>query len=78
MQILADVLGMNIYVAEVEQACAFGAAMFAATAAGVYHKVQDAQIHMGQGVAKAYIPNQENHTVYKQLYQEYIRIGQQT
>src|SRR5690606_1908470 len=43
MQTLADVLGMAIKVAKTEQACAFGAAMFAAVAAGEFEKVEEAQ-----------------------------------
>ncbi|OFX70880.1 MAG: ribulokinase, partial [Bacteroidetes bacterium GWC1_47_7] len=38
MQTMADVLGMSIKVAKTEQACAFGAAMFAAVVAGEYEK----------------------------------------
>ena len=54
MQTLADVLNMPIKVAKAEQACAFGASMFAAVAAGVYAKVEDAQSAMGMGFAKEY------------------------
>ena len=34
-----------------------GAAMFAATAAGIYNKVEDAMNAMGQGFDKEYIPD---------------------
>ncbi|GHV64303.1 ribulokinase [Bacteroidia bacterium] len=78
MQTLADVLGMPIKVARTEQACAFGAAMFAAVAAGVYATVEDAQKAMGQGFAFEYVPNKENHQLYLELYKKYQAIGKFT
>jgi L-ribulokinase len=78
MQTLADVLGMPIKVARIEQACAFGAAMFAAVVAGVYDKVEDAQDAMGQGFAFEYVPNPDNHRLYMGLYRKYQAIGQFT
>jgi L-ribulokinase len=75
MQTLSDVLGMSIKVAKSEQACAFGAAMFAAVAAGVYAKVEEAQDAMGQGFAFEYRPNAENHALYAQLYEKYRQAG---
>lgn len=78
MQTLADVLGMSIKVAKTEQACAFGATMFAAVVAGEYEKVEDAQDAMGQGFAFTYHPNKENHALYSELYKKYRRLGQFT
>ena len=78
MQTLSDVLGMPIKVAKAEQACAFGASMFAAVAAGVYEKVEKAQKAMGQGFAKEYQPNRENHEAYKEIYEKYSKLGQFT
>lgn len=75
MQTLADVLNMPIKVAKAEQACAFGASMFAAVAAGVYAKIEDAQQAMGQGFATEYQPNQENHQAYLALYEKYQKVG---
>lgn len=75
MQTLADVLDMPLKVAASEQTCALGAAMFAAVAAGVYDKVEDAQKAMGQGFEKTYYPNAEKVKVYKQLYQQYVAFG---
>ena len=75
MQTLSDVLGMPIKVAKAEQACAFGAAMFAAVAAGIYPKVEDAQKAMGQGFANEYFPNKENHEIYLGLYKKYRALG---
>jgi L-ribulokinase len=78
MQTLADVLGMPIKVARTEQACAFGAAMFAAVVAGVYPTVEEAQKAMGQGFAFEYIPNEENHSLYLELYKKYQALGKFT
>ncbi|MDH6306132.1 L-ribulokinase [Parabacteroides sp. PF5-5] len=78
MQTMADVLGMPIKVAKAEQACAFGASMFAAVAAGVYGKVEDAQKAMGLGFAKEYHPNHDNHQAYLALYEKYSKLGKFT
>ena len=76
MQTLANVLGMPIKVARVEQACALGAAMFAAVAAGVYAQVEDAQNAMGQGFASEYQPDEAIHRQYMELYRKYLKIGE--
>ncbi len=78
MQTLADVLGMPIKVAKSEQACAFGASMFAAVAAGIYTEVEDAQKAMGQGFAMEYHPNHDNHQAYLALYDNYVKLGKFT
>jgi len=78
MQTMADVLNMPIKVAKSEQACAFGTSMFAAVVAGVYEKVEDAQKAMGMGFAQEYFPNKENVELYKELYKDYIKVGQFT
>ena len=75
MQTLANVLGMPIKVAKTEQACAFGAAMFAAVVAGIYAKVEEAQKVMGAGFANTYFPNEEAHKLYQELYQNYLKLG---
>ena len=78
MQTLANVLGMPIKVAKAEQACAFGAAMFAAVVAGKYAKVEDAQNAMGQGFASVYQPDMDEHRQYMELYHKYLAIGKFT
>jgi L-ribulokinase len=69
---------MPIKVAKTEQACAFGAAMFAAAVAGVYPDIQSAQKAMGQGFLSEYLPNEENHRIYSELYQKYLHLGKCT
>jgi L-ribulokinase len=73
MQTVADVLNMPIKVARSEQACALGAAMFAAVAAGIYATVGDAQKAMGSGFEKEYLPKKENVVKYKALYEAYSK-----
>ena len=78
MQTLSDVLNMPIKVCKTDQACALGAAMFAATAAGVYDKVEDAIAAMNSGFANEYTPNAENTEIYTNIYEKYIKVGQFT
>lgn len=78
MQTLADVLGMPIKVAKSEQACAFGAAMFAAVVAGEHPDVYAAQKAMGQGFASVYNPNMHNHRIYMSAYEKYQKLGKFT
>lgn len=75
MQTLADVLNMPIKVAKAEQACAFGASMFAAVAGGIYEKIEEAQQAMGQGFMAKYHPDAENHKIYEALYEKYLKLG---
>jgi len=75
MQIVSDVLNMPILVARSEQACALGTAMAAATVAGLYPTVLDAQKAMGNGYETEYKPNKGNAEKYKALYEKYSRIG---
>jgi L-ribulokinase len=73
MQVVADVLNMKIKVARSEQACALGAAMFAAVAAGVYPNVMKAQKAMGQGFEKVYSPVAAQAKKYGDLYAVYSK-----
>ncbi len=75
MQVVADVLNMPILVARSEQACALGAAMAAATVAGLYPTVLDAQKAMGNGFEMEYKPKKENADKYILLYDKYTRFG---
>jgi len=75
MQTLADVLEAPIKVARSEQACALGAAMFAAVCAGLHATAQEAQRAMGQGFEVQYQPNRENAAKYRMLYDRYNQLG---
>jgi len=75
MQVMADVMNMPIRIHKSEQTCAMGASMFAATAAGLYDKVEDAMQSMGQGFDAEYHPNEENVSYYQKRYEQYKKLG---
>jgi L-ribulokinase len=75
MQMMADVLNMPLRIHRSEQTCAIGAAMFAATAAGIYNRVEDAMEAMGQGFEKTYLPDPNLVPVYASRYQQYVHFG---
>ena len=75
MQMMADIMGMPIRIHKSEQTCALGAAMFAATAAGVYKKVEDAMHVIGQGFDATYVSDKSNAIIYKKRYEKYTELG---
>ena len=75
MQTLSNVLDMPIKVCNTDQACALGAAMFAATAAGEYTTIEEAQDAMNSGFAKEYFPEKEQAAIYDALYEKYLALG---
>jgi len=75
MQNLSDVLNMPIKVATSDQACALGAAMFAAVVSGIHPDVKAAQEKMGSGFDKEYTPRPEYVEVYQKLYNKYQNLG---
>ena len=75
MQMMADVMDMPIRIHLSEQTCALGAAMFAATAGGIYAKVEDAMEAMGQGFDATYFPDGTKVPIYKKRYELYLQFG---
>jgi L-ribulokinase len=75
MQVMADVMNMPIRIHKSEQTCAIGAAMFAATAAGLYSNVEDAMEAMGQGFDITYEPRSGNIEYYQKRYNQYKSLG---
>ncbi|MXV17022.1 ribulokinase [Hufsiella ginkgonis] len=75
MQMMADVMNMPIKIHRSEQTCAIGAAMFAATAAGIYPRVEDAMEAMGQGFDAIYEPDAEKAAIYAKRYEQYTTAG---
>lgn len=75
MQVMADVMNMPIRIHSSEQTCAFGAAMFAATAAAYYEKVEDAMTAMGRGFDLEYFPNKQNVEIYSSRFRKYLHAG---
>ncbi len=78
MQTMCDVINKPIKVCNTDQACALGAAMFAATAAGVYTKVEDAIAAMNSGFSREYKPNAEISKAYQKIYEDYLKLGKFT
>lgn len=76
MQVVADVLDKKIKVTKSEQACALGAGMFAATAAGIYTTIEEAQAVMESGFEKEFVPDKEKASRYRKLYKEYSILGE--
>ena len=75
MQMMADVMNMPIKINKSEQTCALGAAMFAATVAGVNSKVEDAMQAMGQGFDVEYYPDKNKIDIYQHRYKKYLGLG---
>jgi L-ribulokinase len=75
MQVMADVMQMPIRIHRSEQTCAAGAAMFAATAAGIYPRVENAMEQMGQGFDAIYHPNKAYADHYANRYRRYQQLG---
>lgn len=75
MQTLANVLNMPIKIAESEQACALGAAICAATAAGIYPSMSEAQAAMASGYDAEFHPQADKVKVYEKLYRKYVVLG---
>lgn len=75
MQIYADVLGKTIFTGSTEQGSAFGAAVYAAVAAGAerggYGSVYRAARAMGKTGDKRYTPITQNMEIYHRIYREY-------
>jgi L-ribulokinase len=75
MQMMADVVNMPIRINRSEQTCALGAAMFAATVAGIYGNVEDAMAAMGQGFDIEYQPDPGKASIYEERYKKYKKMG---
>jgi L-ribulokinase len=76
MQTMANVMNMPIRIHRSEQTCAAGAAMFAATVAGIYASVEEAMAAMGQGFETEYFPQIEKVHVFEKRYKKYRQLGQ--
>ena len=75
MQTIADVMSVEVAVAAGDQPVALGAAMFAATAAGLYRQVEEAQQAMSSGTESVYRPDPERAKRYDRLYKDYVALG---
>jgi L-ribulokinase len=75
MQMMADIMNMPIRIHSSEQTCALGAAMFAATAAGLYPRVEDAMAAIGQGFDATYTPDPTRVALYAERFKAYTQLG---
>jgi len=75
-QILADVTNCTIKVPKVTEATALGAAMSAGVGAGIYKDLKSASKKLVQW-DKTYIPNKQNHKIYKSIKQKWKKIYKQ-
>jgi L-ribulokinase len=75
MQVMANVMNMPIRIHKSEQTCALGAAMFAATAAGIYPTVEEAMKVMGQGFDLEFKPEPSRVEHYQKRYAKYKELG---
>jgi len=76
MQMMADIMNMPIRIHKSEQTCALGAAMFAATAAGIYSTAEEAMHAMGQGFDTTWKPDPSKVKLYQKRYEKYHTLGQ--
>jgi L-ribulokinase len=76
MQMMSDVINMPIRIHRSDQTCALGAGMFAATAAGIYNRVEEAMKAMGQGFDANYYPDKSRSSLYEKRYSDYKRLGE--
>ena len=74
MQILADTLGRDVDCLTESDATALGAAVFGASAAGIYDSLQTASAKMKLPITKTYRPIPENVDAYNKLYARYVEL----
>ena len=78
MQMMADALNRTVYIADSQQICALGAAMYAAVASGIWANLPQAQDHMGTGYAHVYVPQPDRQEAIAHWYQKYCELAQLT
>jgi L-ribulokinase len=75
MQTIADVMNLEVSVTAGDQPVALGAAMFAATAAGLFPRIEDAQRAMSAAPERVYRPDADRAKRYDHLYRRYQALG---
>ena len=78
MQVMANVMNKPLKIHRSEQTCALGAAMFAATVAGIYPNVEEAMNAMGQGFDLSYTPEKSFLKLYERRFRKYKEFTAQT
>ncbi|MEK3888699.1 gluconokinase [Bacillus sp. FSL K6-3431] len=72
LQMLADIFGKEVYVAETHHSSAWGAAWTALVAIGKVNSFEEIKHSVNLG--NAITPNEENHHVYQEIYKKYTRL----
>ncbi len=75
MQLMADVTGRRIDISDCKQAGAMGAVIFAATAAGLYATVEEAQRVLCATTSRSYTPSAERAEIPLLRYKRYRELG---
>jgi len=75
MQMMSNVMNKPIRIHKSEQTCAIGAAMFAATVAGIYPNVIMAMNAMGQGFDMEFKPETSQVKLYAKRFKMYKELG---
>ena len=75
MQLLADTTGMRIDVSDCKQAGAMGAVVHAATIAGLYPSVTEAQQALCAPASRSYVPDVSRQAVLNERYARYSAVG---
>lgn len=75
MQLLADVMGMEIRVADSRHACALGSVIHAAVVAGIYPTVEAAQQSLAAPTLRTYRPNSSKSEILMRRYARYRQLG---
>lgn len=75
MQTCANVFNLPVKVSASDQTCALGAAIFAATAAGVHPDFETAIKNMSSGCDRTYTPDSQAVVTYERLYRQYLESG---
>jgi len=76
MQVNADVMNLPIKISASEQVCALGSAMAAASAAGIYNNIPEAQKAMSSGFEITFNPDPVKAKIYNSLYEKYSKLGE--
>jgi L-ribulokinase len=76
MQTMSDTLGCRICVSASSQACARGAAIFAAVAGGAYADIEEAQDIICEDYIHVYEPDAKKKHSYAAAYQKYCSLGE--
>jgi len=76
MQMLADVVNLPVRISKAQYTSALGAAMFAATASGIFTSIEEAMQFMGQGFETEYYPDKKRNEFYAKRYQKYRSLGE--